>query len=120
MSKKRSRHTPEQIIRKLRDGNAGLTSGKTPGEVVESLEVTDGECIKHHSLVSGSREYGKRHTRSGNASRRTTLKALHRQVWNAFSVLPPCQQRNLGSRSQPLLLAHPRLWWRTALRFHGQ
>ena len=29
MSKKRSRHTPEQIIRKLGDGDAGLTSGKT-------------------------------------------------------------------------------------------
>ncbi|APZ95181.1 transposase [Fuerstiella marisgermanici] len=41
MSKKRKRHTPEQIVRKLRDADAMLTSGKSLGEVVQSLAVSE-------------------------------------------------------------------------------
>ncbi len=41
MSKKRKRHTPEQIVRKLRDSDAMLTSGKSLGEVVQSLAVSE-------------------------------------------------------------------------------
>ncbi|APZ90912.1 transposase [Fuerstiella marisgermanici] len=41
MSKKRERHTPEQIVRKLRDADAMLTSGKSLGEVVQSLAVSE-------------------------------------------------------------------------------
>ena len=41
MSKKRKRHTPEQIVRKLRDADAMLTSGKPLGEVVQSLAVSE-------------------------------------------------------------------------------
>ncbi|APZ94892.1 transposase [Fuerstiella marisgermanici] len=41
MSEKRKRHTPEQIVRKLRDADAMLTSGKSLGEVVQSLAVSE-------------------------------------------------------------------------------
>ncbi len=41
MSKKRKRHTPEQIVRKLRDADAMLTSGKSLGEVIQSLAVSE-------------------------------------------------------------------------------
>ena len=41
MSKKRKRHTPEQIVRKLRDADAMLTSGKSLGDVVPSLAVSE-------------------------------------------------------------------------------
>jgi putative transposase len=35
------RHGPEQIVRKLRDADAMLNAGKTLGEVVQSLEVSE-------------------------------------------------------------------------------
>ena len=41
MSRRRRRHTPEQIIRKLRDGDAILAAGKTIGEVCQALEVSE-------------------------------------------------------------------------------
>jgi putative transposase len=38
---KRKRHTPEQIVRKLRDGDRLLNEGKDLVEVLRLLEVTD-------------------------------------------------------------------------------
>ncbi len=38
---KRSRHTPEQIIRKLREAERLQGEGKTIGEVVKHLEVSE-------------------------------------------------------------------------------
>lgn len=41
MSKRRKRHTPEQIVRKLRDADAMLNTGKSLGEVIQSLEISE-------------------------------------------------------------------------------
>lgn len=41
MSRRRKRHSAEQIIRKLRDGDAMLAAGKTIGEVCQALEVSE-------------------------------------------------------------------------------
>ncbi len=41
MKKKRKRHTPEQIVRKLRDADVMLTNGKDLAEVLQSLEVSE-------------------------------------------------------------------------------
>jgi transposase-like protein len=42
MSKQgRKRHSPEQIIRKLREAEAMLAVGKTIGQVVQVLEVSE-------------------------------------------------------------------------------
>ncbi len=42
MSKRgRKRHSPEQIIRKLREAEAMLAVGKTIGQVVQTLEVSE-------------------------------------------------------------------------------
>ena len=41
MSKRRKRHTPEQIIRKLREADAMLSAGKTIGQVAQALEVSE-------------------------------------------------------------------------------
>ena len=41
MSRRRKRHSPEQIIRKLRDADAMLAGGKTIGEVCQALEVSE-------------------------------------------------------------------------------
>ena len=38
---KRRRHTPEQIIRKLREADAMLASGKTIGQVAQSLQISE-------------------------------------------------------------------------------
>lgn len=41
MSTKRRRHSPEQIVRKLRDADAMLTAGKDLAAVLQSLEVSE-------------------------------------------------------------------------------
>ena len=41
MSRRRKRHSPEQIIRKLRDADAMLAGGKTIGEVCQALEISE-------------------------------------------------------------------------------
>lgn len=42
MSKRiRKRHSPEQIIRKLREAEAMLAVGKTLGQVVQALETSE-------------------------------------------------------------------------------
>ena len=38
---KRKKHTPEQIIRKLREADALLTAGKTIGQVAQALEISE-------------------------------------------------------------------------------
>ncbi|TWT34743.1 hypothetical protein Enr8_21570 [Blastopirellula retiformator] len=41
MSKKRGRHSAEQIIKKLRNADAMLAAGKSVGEVLQALEVSE-------------------------------------------------------------------------------
>ena len=41
MTKRRKRHTPEQIVKKLRDADAMLNAGKDLAVVVQSLEVSE-------------------------------------------------------------------------------
>lgn len=41
MTKKRKRHTPEQIVRKLRDAEVMLNAGKSLEEVLKMLEVSE-------------------------------------------------------------------------------
>lgn len=38
---KRKRHHPEQIVKKLREADAMLASGKTIGQVCQALEVSE-------------------------------------------------------------------------------
>ena len=38
---KRKRHTPEQIIRKLREADAMLAAGKTIGQVAQALQISE-------------------------------------------------------------------------------
>jgi putative transposase len=41
MTKKRKRHTPEQIVKKLRDAEVMLNAGKSLEEVLKMLEVSE-------------------------------------------------------------------------------
>jgi putative transposase len=38
---KRKKHTPEQIIKKLRDADTMLASGKSIGQVAQALEISE-------------------------------------------------------------------------------
>jgi len=40
-TKKRKRHTPEQIVRKLRDADAMLNVGQNIAAVLQALEVSE-------------------------------------------------------------------------------
>ena len=39
--KRRKRHNPEQIVKKLRDADAMLNSGKDLGAVLQALEIAE-------------------------------------------------------------------------------
>jgi putative transposase len=41
MTKRRKRHSPEQIVRKLRDADAMLNAGKDLAAVLQALEVSE-------------------------------------------------------------------------------
>ncbi len=41
MTKRRRRHGPEEIVRKLRDADAMLNAGKDLGSVLQSLEISE-------------------------------------------------------------------------------
>ena len=40
-NRRRKRHSPEQIVKKLRDADAMLSAGKSLGEVLQALEVSE-------------------------------------------------------------------------------
>ncbi len=52
---KRHRHTPEQIVRKLREGDRLLNEGKDLTEVLRHLEVTDSTWNRWRSQYGGMR-----------------------------------------------------------------
>jgi len=53
LSKKRKRHSPEQIVRKLRDADAMLAAGKSVGEVLQSLEVSEATLSRWRAQYGG-------------------------------------------------------------------
>jgi transposase-like protein len=50
---KRSRHTPGQIIRKLRDADRLLAEGKTTGEVARELGVSEATLHRWRNQYGG-------------------------------------------------------------------
>ena len=59
MNKKRTRHSAEQIVKKLRDADAMLLAGKSVGEVLQSLGISEATlsrcCASHRREVSMGR-----------------------------------------------------------------
>ncbi len=53
MNMKRSRHTPGQIIRKLRDADRLLAEGKTTGEVARELGVSEATLHRWRNQYGG-------------------------------------------------------------------
>ena len=52
-TKRRKRHSPEQIVRKLRDGDAMLNAGKDLSGVLQSLEVSEATYARWRSQYGG-------------------------------------------------------------------
>jgi len=53
MSKRRKRHSPEQIVRKLRDGEAMLNAGKDLAAVLQALEVSEATWNRWRNQYGG-------------------------------------------------------------------
>ena len=51
--KRRKRHTPEQIVRKLRDADAMLNAGKDLAAVLQTLEVSESTYERWRSHYGG-------------------------------------------------------------------
>jgi hypothetical protein len=50
---KRKRHTPEQIVRKLREGDRLLNEGQELGEVLRQLEVSESSWNRWRAQYGG-------------------------------------------------------------------
>ncbi len=53
MTKRRRRHNPEQIVKKLRDGDAMLNAGKELGEVLQVLEFSEATYHRWRNQYGG-------------------------------------------------------------------
>jgi transposase-like protein len=51
--KRRKRHTPEQIVRKLRDADVMLNSGKELAAVLQSLEISEATYCRWRNQYGG-------------------------------------------------------------------
>lgn len=52
-TRRRRRHTPEQIVRKLRDADAMLNSGKDEAAVLQALEVSESTYLRWRKQYGG-------------------------------------------------------------------
>jgi transposase-like protein len=53
MSKRRKRHSPEQIVKKLRDADALLNAGQDMASVLQALEVSEATYHRWRSQYGG-------------------------------------------------------------------
>lgn len=53
MTRRRKRHNPEQIVRKLRDADAMLNAGKDLAAVLQALEVSQSTFDRWRSQYGG-------------------------------------------------------------------
>jgi putative transposase len=51
--KRRKRHGPEQIVRKLRDADAMLNAGKDVAAVLQALEVSEATYLRWRNRYGG-------------------------------------------------------------------
>ena len=52
-AKRRKRHNPEQIVRKLRDADALLNAGKDLASVLQALEISESSYLRWRSQYGG-------------------------------------------------------------------
>ena len=52
-TRRRKRHSPEQIVRKLRDADAMLNAGKEPAAVLQALEISQSTLERWRAQYGG-------------------------------------------------------------------
>jgi putative transposase len=52
-TKRRKRHNPEQIVRKLRDADALLNAGKDLASVLQTLEISESSYLRWRTQYGG-------------------------------------------------------------------
>mgnify|MGYP003762628713 CR=1 FL=1 len=52
-TRRRRRHSPEQIVRKLRDADAMLNSGKDVAAVLQALEISEATYLRWRNQYGG-------------------------------------------------------------------
>jgi len=52
-TKRRKRHTPEQIVKKLRDADAMLNAGQDEAAVLQALEISEGTLVRWRKQYGG-------------------------------------------------------------------
>jgi putative transposase len=73
-TKRRKRHSPEQIVRKLRDADAMLNAGKDLAAVLQSLEVSESTLERWRNQYGGMKsEEAKRLKELEDENRRLKL-----------------------------------------------
>jgi putative transposase len=53
MTKRKKRHGPEEIVRKLRDADAMLNAGKDMAAVLQALEVSEATYLRWRNQYGG-------------------------------------------------------------------
>ena len=53
MTKRRRRHGPEEIVRKLRDADAMLNAGKDVAAVLQALEISEATYLRWRNQYGG-------------------------------------------------------------------
>lgn len=53
MTRKRRRHSADQIVKKIRDADAMLAAGKSVGEVLQSLEISEATLSRWRTQYGG-------------------------------------------------------------------
>ena len=76
---KRTRHNPEQIIKKLREADAMLAAGKTIGQVCQVLEVSEPTFHRWRNQYGGMK--------SGEAKRLKELEDENRRLKKVVAEL---------------------------------
>ena len=68
---KRTRHTPEQIVRKLREADAALSSGVSIGQVCQQLGVSEATFDRWRNQYGGMKAEEMKRSPYGEWRRRT-------------------------------------------------
>jgi putative transposase len=97
MAQRRRRHTPEQIIRKLREGEKLLGEGAEVPEVLKHLEITEATWYRWRNQFGGMK--------TDDARR---LKELERRPFTGSSAKPgPAERHRLHARTRETHLTTP-------------
>ena len=60
-TKRRKRHSPEQIVRKLRDADAMLNAGQDLAAVLQTLEVSEATYLRWRNQYGGMKAEEAKH-----------------------------------------------------------